>query len=451
MPNEHAVVTGGSLSGLLAARVLSQHFSQITLVERDECPGSSEPRRGVPQGRHTHGLLASGRQVLEDLFPGLTAELTAEGALTADIVKDARWFMDGACLARPASQLLGLLVSRPRLEAAVRRRLQALPNVKHRGGATCEGWLTENRRVTGVRLRTAAGEETLPADLVVDAAGRGSKAPAWLAAMSFPEPPTEAVEVGVAYTTFTFERQPTDLDGDLCAVIPPEPDGKRGGVMLAQEGGRWIVTLIRHFGPAAPTDLEGFRDFAASLPAPYIYEAIRHARPLTEPVVARFPSSVRRRYEHLDDFPEGLLVTGDAICSFNPIYGQGMSVAALEAVELGACLREGRSKLAQRFFARAARVVEIPWAIAVGNDLRMPETVGPRSRTQRFINWYVGLVRRAAHQDPALSVAYHRVGNLLAPPASLFRPAAVGRTLRGAWRARRPAAPGALKARPAAV
>lgn len=159
--------------------------------------------------------------------------------------------------------------------------------------------------------------------------------------------------------------------------------------MLAQEGNRWTVTLISHFGPSAPLDLDGFRAFAGTLPAPYIHQVIRDAEPVSEPASARFAASVRSRYENLARFPEGFLVFGDAISSFNPIYGQGMSVAALESGVLDRCLREGSANLGPRFFRAAAKVVDIPWSIAVGNDLRMKETVGPRSAAVSFINWYM--------------------------------------------------------------
>lgn len=212
--------------------------------------------------------------------------------------------------------------------------------------------------------------------------------------------------------------------------------------MLVQEGDRWTVTLISHFGKPAPEELPGFIDYARSLPAPYIYQVIRGAEPVSEPATARFPASLRHRYEKLDRFPEGFLVFGDAISSFNPIYGQGMSVAALEAVELGQTLSEGSRDLAKRFFARAAKVVDIPWSIAVGNDLRMPETVGPRTGAVKFLNWYMSKLHRAAHTDPVASLTFHRVANLLEPPASVMHPRVIARVAwRNLYRAKRASQP----------
>lgn len=426
---KHATVIGGSMAGLLATRILADHYQEVTLLERDVFPPIGEQRRGVPQGRHTHGLLASGCQVLEGLFPGISNALTEAGALTGDIVRDARWFHEGACLSRVTSGLDGLLMSRPLLEGMVRSRVLSLPNVRTRNNCEVEGLAAseDRHRVTGIKT---AGE-TLLADLTIDATGRGSQSPHWLEAIGYRRPPEERVEIALGYTTRFFRRRREDLNGDMGAIIPPTPLGKRGGVMLAQEGGRWTVTLIAHFGNYAPHELPGFIEFARNLPAPYIYEVIRSAEPVSEPASARFPASVRRRYENLERFPEGYLVFGDAISSFNPIYGQGMSVAALQAVQLAKSLAEGSGDLGRRFFARAAKVTDIPWSIAAGNDLRMPETVGPRNAGVNFVNWYMAKLHKAAHRDPVPALAFHKVANLLAEPASVLHPRVALRVLWG--------------------
>lgn len=432
----HAIVAGASIGGLVAARVLTEHFRRVTLIERDVLPKSAEQRRGVPQGHHTHGLLASGRETLEKLFPGLGAQLVAAGAVCGDIARDSRWFSEGGRLAPTKSGIEGTGTTRPVLEAIVRSRTRALPNLEMIEGATVEGLAASKDlgRVTGLRFRRADGAvQLLAADLVVDATGRGSKSPEWLHGLGYDGPRVDRVEIGVSYTTRFFRREETHLHGDTAVVIPPTPTGKRGGVVLAQEGGLWTVTLISHFGPAAPEDLEGFREFARSLHAPDLYDLIRIAEPIGEPASTRFPASTRRRYELLARFPQGLLVFGDAICSFNPIYGQGMSVSALESLVLDRCLSAGDRDLAARFFKKAARVVDIPWSIAVGNDLRMPETSGKRTLGVRITNWYLARLQRAAHRNPALSVAFQRVANLLAAPSTLLTPAMLWRVARGNW------------------
>ena len=425
----HAVVIGGSMAGLLAARALSDHFERVTLVERDTLPPGADHRRGVPQGRHTHGLLASGRRVLDRLFPGISAELVAGGAVDGDLLANYRWFFEGAHLARVPSGLDGLSMSRPYLESIVRRRVLALTNLTLRQDAQAEGLLFDGSRgsVTGVVLQ----DGNLEADLVIDTTGRASRSPQWLEDMGYERPVEETVEISLRYTTRLFRRRATDLNGDAGVVVPPTPAGKRGGVMLAQEGNRWTVTLMSHFGEEPPADLDGFREFLHSLPSQDIYDVVRDAEPLGDATTTRFLASRRRRYERLSRFPKAFLVMGDGISRFNPIYGQGMSVAALEALELDAALRGAAASLAKRFFARAAQVVDTPWSVAVGSDLRMPETIGPRSAVVSFINGYMARLHRAAHHDAELAKAFMRVANLVAAPPSLMHPRLALRVLRG--------------------
>jgi 2-polyprenyl-6-methoxyphenol hydroxylase-like FAD-dependent oxidoreductase len=434
---DHAIVMGGSMAGLLAARVLAGRCHRVTILERDEELDSAGPRRGVPQGRHTHGLLASGRSVLDELFPGLFDQLIAEGALAGDLVGDSRWFLEGGYLARQSSDLEGVLLSRPFLEAAVRRRVRALPNVAMRGGCAVAGLVMPSDRVTGVQVQ---GGETLEADLVVDATGRGSRTRTWLADRGYESPAEEKVEVSLSYTTRCFRRDPAHVGGDRAVIIPPTPTGKRGGVMLAQEGGRWTVTLISHYGPKPPEHLEGFRAFAAALPAGDIYDVVADAEPIGNAVSTTFPASIRRRFERLRRFPERLVVIGDGLCSFNPIYGQGMSVAALEARALGAALEQGLDGVWRRFYAAAATIIDTPWTTAVGNDLRMPELAKRQTRIDRAIAGYIAALHRAAHRDGTLSTAFLRVANLMAPPTSLFAPKIAWRVLRGSLPGLRPIA-----------
>jgi 2-polyprenyl-6-methoxyphenol hydroxylase-like FAD-dependent oxidoreductase len=414
----HAVVIGGSMAGLLAARVLSDHCQHVTIVDRDTLQASREARRGVPQGRNTHALLASGHKVLDTLFSGITKELIAAGAVTGDTLGDCRWFIEGALHIRFVSGLTGVSLSRPFLETIVRERVRQLPNVAFREDCAVSGLVSEKCRVTGVK--TNKGEFT--ADLVIDAAGRGTHSPQWLEAIGFPKPEEERVEIGLNYTTRSFRRNPDDLDGDVAVIIPPIAAGKRSGVMLAQEGGLWSVSLTSRFSTGAPSDLAGFIEFAKSLPAPYIYEIARQAEPVGEASVTRFPASVRRHYEKLRCFPQGYLVIGDALASFNPVYGQGMSTAALEAMELQSVLNKGTRDLARRFFRRATKVVDIPWSLATGSDLRMPETIGRRTFAIKVINAYVAKLHKAAHGDSVVALAFHKVGNLLAPPPSILSP-----------------------------
>ncbi|MGY1711791.1 FAD-dependent oxidoreductase [Geodermatophilus sp. SYSU D00758] len=446
-----AVVVGASMGGLLAARVLSEACDHVTVVERDVLPDDPVPRRGVPQGRHAHGLLARGREVLEELFPGLTEELTGLGVPVADLQSQFRWVNDGRLLARAPSGLLGLGVSRPLLEARVRARVRRLPNVTVVDGCDATGLAAsaDGRRVTGLHVlhRTADGAAAvLPADLVVDAAGRGSRGPQWLAALGCPAPPVERVRVDLAYATRWFRRDPGGPDGAVVAATPADP---RGGVMIAQEGDRWVVSLGGMLGDAAPLDPVGWTAFAATLPHPAVAEVVRDAEPLSDPVRFRYPVSTRRRYEALPGLPEGYAAFGDAIASFNPVYGQGMTVAALEALALRDCLAGGGGGLGRRFARRAAAVVDVPWDVSVGGDLRFPGVAGRRTARVRAVNAYLERLHVAAEHDPVVGRAFLRVLNLLDRPEHLLAPAVAARVWRGVRAAGRRAPAPAPADRPA--
>lgn len=427
---EHAIVLGGSMAGLLATRVLTDHFDRVTLIERDPLPDRAGHRRGVPQGRHTHALLTSGLRVLESLFPGFGNSLADAGAVRLNASRDLLWYFEGGELASCDSELDGVSASRPLIEAEVRRRVRALPRAVVREGAHVMALVADPtaRRVTGVRLLTG---ESLSADLVVDTSGRGSRMPEWLRVLGYQAPDEERVEVGIHYVTRTFARQATATGNRLGAIVPPSPASRRGGVMLAQERDSWTVTLVSQFTEPAPMDLDGFRAFTAQLPCSAIHDVVATAEPVGDPVHSPFPASIRRRYERLDRFPDGLLVMGDAFCSFNPIYGQGMSVAALEASALLAALSGRPRELYRDFFSRVAVIVDGPWTTAVGSDLRMPETRGPRSPVVDLVNRYVARLHRAARHDGQLALRFHRVSSLTAPPSSLFAPGVLWRVLKG--------------------
>lgn len=433
----HAVVIGGSVSGLLAARALADAYDRVTVLERDPAPPAGEARKGAPQGRHPHVLLARGLEIFEEFFPGYTREMVEQGAHYGDQGEEVRFCVDGGVLCRVRSGLEGLQATRPLMEAQIRARLFALPNVNGIEQVDVLGLTASEsgRRVTGVRLRrhSADGpEEALPADLVVEAGGRGSHAPAWLQALGYDAPEEERVTVGVGYTSRFYRRDPAHLGGDSGVLIAPPANAKvkRGAGMFAQEGERWLVTLAGYFGDHAPADDAGYLSYARSLWRPDVYNVIREAEPLSDFATYKYPASQRRRYERLRRFPAGFLVIGDAICSFNPLYGQGMTVAALEAQALQECLAQGSRQLPRRFLTRAAAVVDVPWSIAVGGDLRIPEAQGNRTALVRAINWYVGRVQVAARSDPAVTLAFARVNNLVAPPPSLLQPGVALRVLR---------------------
>lgn len=428
---DHAVVIGASVGGLIASRMLCRHFRKVTLIERDRLPTEAEQRRGVPQGRHAHALLSSGLGVFDRVFPGFADELIAAGGVPGDPAWNGRWFQEGGYMRRCHSGIRGVMASRPLIECTLRRRVLATPNLQlaEETDALALEFSATRDAVTGVRVKTHGNDSSIPADLVVDAAGRASPVSGWLAQLGFPAHPVERVEIRVGYATRIFRRLSSHLDGDDFAITPPTPQCERGGVLLSIEDGRWICTLIGYPGAYPSTDLAEFREYAAALPSPDIYSVVKDAEPEGEGQTTRFPANVRCRFERLDRHPLGLLRFGDSICSFNPIYGQGMSVSALEAQALDESLSETDGRLAQVFYAKAAKIIDNPWSIAVGTDLRLPHTVGERTAQTRFVNWYMAKLLKGSHRSAALSAAFHQVANLLAPGPSVMRPSIAARVL----------------------
>lgn len=442
MVGDHAVVLGGSVAGLLAARVLSEHYARVTVVERDLLQAAGGHRRGVPQGRHVHGLPPRGGALLDELFAGFTEELVVAGAETGDELADTRWLVSGRRLARVAGGTRAVYASRPMLEGHLRARVRAIPTVTITDGCDALGLTTTagRDRVTGVHLLDrAAGSTatTVAADLVVDATGRGSRTPVWLTELGYPRPAQDRVEIGVCYASRTFRLRPDALGGDRLILCAGTADHPRGGALAAQEHGRYIVSVAGMLGEQPPTELAAFREFAASMPFPDIADAIRDADPLDEPATFRVQANLRNRYERLRRFPTGLLVIGDAVCSFNPTYGQGMTAAALQAAALSDLLATGQPPRPLRYFRRIARVVDVPWDIAVGGDLANPAVVGKRTIRVRVVNAYIARLHAAAATDPALSLAFTRVSGMTDPPQALMRPDRVLKVLtagRPRWR-----------------
>lgn len=423
----HAVVLGASMAGLLAARVLSEFFDRVTVVDRDPMPADGQHRKGVPHGRHLHALHPQGAIVLDDLFPGLLARMTEHGAVRSDVSGSTRWLMSGHRFRQEHSGLLGVLGSRPFLEAHVRDAVRGLAGVRFVlehdiCGLTASD---DGQRVTGVRIAAHGRPDSVrsvPADLVVDATGRGSRTPVWLEELGYDAPPEDRVDIGLGYASRIYRLRPGALGDDRAVVTGATPRQPRGGVLAAMEGDRHIVTLTGMVGVLPPTDPAGFEAYAAELVFPDIAEALRGGEPLTDPVPFRFPASVRRRYERLRRFPGQYLVIGDAVCSFNPVYGQGMTVAALEATALRRLLARGGVPEPLRYFRTIARVVDVPWDVAVGGDLAFPAVPGRRTARVRLVNAYLARLHAAAEHDAALATAFLRVVGMLDRPETLLRP-----------------------------
>ncbi|NUP02843.1 MAG: FAD-dependent oxidoreductase [Nonomuraea sp.] len=430
---ERAVVLGGGMAGLLAARVLAEHVTEVLVVDRDTLTGASGPRRGVPHGCHAHALLARGQQILDELFPGLTRQMIDAGVPAGDLATSLRWYFNGRRLQPAPTGLISVSATRPVLEEQVRNRVTALPNVRFLERTDILGPTTtpSGDRITGVRVRDAEGDERhLASDLLVDATGRGSRTPAWLRELGFPRPGEDRVKVGLAYTTRHFRLRGDPYGEDLSINPVASPSNPRGAFFPKLPGDMSMCSLTGLLGDHPPADLEGFLAFAKSLPVPDVYEAIRDAEPLDEGVTFTFPASVRRRYERLPAFPDGLLVMGDGVCSFNPVYGQGMTVAAMEAMILRDHLAEGRTPRWRAFFKDISRVIDVPWDISAGADLAFPGVEGKRTAKVRIGNAYMARLHAAAARDGSITAAFMRVAGLVDPPQTLMKPGLVLRVLR---------------------
>lgn len=428
----HAVVVGGSVAGLLTARILADGFDEVTIIEQDSLPDNPSPRRGVPQGRHIHVLETAGRETFEDLFPGYGKDLLSEGGLTIDLMSDLLHYERGDYLADGPQRMPLDCASRPLFEHVLRQRVIARDSITLEFETQFIDYIFDESAasIDGVTIRENGADETdLAADLVVDASGRTSKTRSWLDEQGFPVPGVDEVHIDVAYSTALIERPQTDRRG---LFVPPEPGRTRGVVMFPIENNRWQPTLVGVHGDHPPTTKAEFIDFAKSLPAPEIGDVLESRSWVTDDIVHYpFPSNRRVRYENLNRFPEDLVVLGDAVCSFNPLYGQGMSTAALQALQLHHTLaNDGRKDVGLRFFDAIEEVIDSPWAVAVGGDFEFQETTGPKPRGTDVINAYLDRMIRAAHTDGKLREALVRVFMQEEPPSSVMRPSYVWRVFR---------------------
>lgn len=438
---KRAVVIGASIAGSLAARVLSDHADEVVIIERDDPGDGTEARKAVPQGRHGHALLNRGLDGIERWFPGITDELVAGGAKIGDAGWNFRWWQDGQARAQVKTGLVGVLMTRPYLEATVRSRTLALDNVRlERTNGV--GLSTTSQSIDGVLVANSGdgASKRIAADLVVDCTGRSTRLPEWLGDIGFEAPPVEEVKVQIGYATRLFESDGKTLaDGSVgLACLPVAPHYDRGCFVFSVEGGRWLVT-VAGAGDARPTsDIESFTNSCITLGAPPLAAMVKNAKPLGDVTTHKYQASLRRDFHRLRAFPKGLLAAGDVIASFNPIYGQGMTCATAHVQELEAELRaNGKSVDAARYFKRVSKITNLAWTTSVTEDFRRPDATGKRPRGTAITHKLGDLYAKGSITDPALHRRFLHVLQMKAPPASLLHPAALPRLARAALKRKR--------------
>jgi 2-polyprenyl-6-methoxyphenol hydroxylase-like FAD-dependent oxidoreductase len=429
------VVLGGSMAGLLAARVLSDFYGTVTVVERDVLTDDPVSRRGVPQGRLIHALSSRGSQILDELFPSFLDDLAEAGVPSwrdGDFSKLSISF-GGHRMVRSGKSVLDPVTmqfpSRPLLECTVRRRVRDIANVTILDGHDLLGLTAtpSHDRVTGARVaRRDTGEEsTVAAGLVVDATGRGSRTPVFLEELGFGRPPEDELTVQLAYAAQLLRLPRGAVDEHFTAVMPV-PGRPRMLGLIGYEHDTWMFAVGGMAGLEPPAHLSEMLEFVADFAPAHVLNAVRAAEPLDDVVRYRVPSNRWRRYDAMRRVPDGLLVCGDAVCSFNPIYGQGMTVAAVEALVLRDCLRRGTRNLPRRFYRAGAKKVRVAWQTAVGSDLALPEIVGSRPLSMRISNVCLEQVLTAAETDADVAQQFLRVVGMIDGPARLLRPGFVG-------------------------
>jgi 2-polyprenyl-6-methoxyphenol hydroxylase-like FAD-dependent oxidoreductase len=420
-----AIVIGGSIAGMLAARVLSDFFEDVIVVERDDKPGKATYRKGVPQSAHGHVLLKKGEEILEELFPGIIHELIQNGSIQSDFASNLSWNHHGSWKVRFHSGLSIIQQSRPFLDWHIHRRLGQLPNIDLRYGCKVKKLLVNGTKIKGITVEKADGISIdLSAELVVDASGAGSLTPKWLEEMGFETPKKTEVKIDLFYASMIFNSLSGRNQQDSLLVYPDPPCMNKGGTISPIEGNRYLVTLFGYGEDAPPNDYNAFIKYAKTLHQLDVFEAIKHGVADSGVQVYCFPAMRRRHYESMSSFPSGLLVMGDAFCRVDPVFAQGMSIAAMEAEALRKILMKFKDlkRITRQFHIEASRIVFVPWLIALTEDFRFKHTFGKRPFGLSLLQWFVKKVVSVCSHNEVVYTQFMKVLHLKAHPVSLLKP-----------------------------
>ena len=428
---ERAIVIGGSIAGLLTARILANHFQQVTIIERDSLVEGNK-RSGVPQTSFVHVLVKQGLDIVESLFPGFHEELITQGGIKVDAAADIDFLSPGGWGVRFDSELKIVSCSRTLLEESLRKRVLALPQITIETDTKVKILLADNNRtkVTGVTLqkRNSSIPESIFADLIVDASGRSSSLSQWLTDLGYEKPEETVIDAHIGYASRIYKiPQETSRDWQVMFIQASPPQSPYGAIIAPIEGERWIVGLMGgDYTTPHPNETEWF-NFIAQLPTNRVEEAIKTAEPISPIMCFRNAANRSRHCERLSRWPDNFVALGDAVCSFNPVYGQGMTVAAMGAITLDYCLREQDSKslqgMAQKFQKRLAKVNTISWELATGEDYRYRTTEGDKPNfTTKLMHAYMEQVLPLTNYNIFVRLTLLRVFHLLRSPLALLHP-----------------------------
>jgi 2-polyprenyl-6-methoxyphenol hydroxylase-like FAD-dependent oxidoreductase len=448
----HALVIGSSMAGMLAARVLSDHFSSVTILERDSLTAETEHRRGIPQAQHLHALLARGLQIIEHLFPGIREELVEAGAVPLETGSDIAWLTPAGWGKHFQANLQILSFTRPFLDKHIRRRLAQIENIKIIPDCVVVALVSNSKRngVSGVSVklcceegrtngdvRPPQAERFIDADLIVDASGRHSCAPQWLKALGYQAPRETVVNAFLGYATRLYEKPVGDKASWKAIFLQAAPpESPRGGLLFPIEQNRWMLTLAGGGRDYAPTDEREFMNFIESLRSSLLFDVLRDAKPISPIRSYRNTENRLRHYEEMSSFPGNFVLLGDSVCAFNPVYGQGMTVAAMDAMALDQAVSTWKkdsfaAEFGKRFQRKLAQINKLPWSLATGEDCRYVGTEGAAPGLRgHLMHSYIDNLVALTTRDTTVRALWLRVFQMLEPPSRLFQPWILVKVLR---------------------
>lgn len=425
-----AIIAGGSIAGLSSAKVLSAVFDHVLVLEPDYIGSGIAARKGTPQANHVHGLLKGGGDALTEIFPGLPEHLEQAGAVPCNFSKEVRWYINEKWMPRFEGSLTIYFQTRPLLENCIREEVKALPNVELIHQCRVEDFLLDEarRRVTAVDVRYENGDrETISGDFFVDAMGRGSFFPRWLKREGFGEVPQDRIKVNLGYASCLLELPDETRDWKSVLIYPKGPSEIRGSTLVRVENGKWLLTLAGYHNEHPPADIEGFLAFAKSLPQPDIYDAVKNAKIISDIRLHRFPHGQWRHYDELPAFPLGILPVGDTNTSLNPLFGQGMSVAALSVRALAQEIEgtntdnlESMAYLKNSYFKELRRIFATPWDLALGQDFRYPETIGKKPFGLKLKNSLKSIIMGSSSIE--IIEKFYQIVHLVEKERALYNP-----------------------------